>query len=353
MHLFFLYTLLISTVWASLIQNIPAGSLQNVLSGLKTSPLILLITTSAPEYQCSLCDQFDPIFFEMAEIVNSNLQDPPIFLRLEAIEHKEELTALGVKTVPLILGFPSSKDVYTSAYFELTQLLKEDPINKDKIENIIGHPFNQIGMEHYRFELVAREPLNEMIYRLGGFISKTIGENINLDKIISNGKASFDYSIMIQCFLFVFVGIKLYKKFGSGNEGEDDLERQPFLANWKIYCYLSVVIIVISISGLHYCMQRGVPFISQNQGKIMWFAPTSRNQMGFETIVSVVLQLLWGISLFMLICGANMFSEVDGSRAFIRFLSLGVVIACWCCGVGVYGVKDGGYPYSIQKILKW
>lgn len=341
--------------------EVPTGQLEPILDGLKQYTLFVLISTSNSKYQCSLCEQFDPIFKLHVEDIFDHfgeLNNEVAFIRVEATDHLDFLKSLGVKSIPAVWGFPKSVNVYGREMFTELEGIVHDyqtaVSNGDSNYDIDGKlreysellEYEKLGQEHYVFDLNQGEPMNEMLPRLEKFISKTVNLDIKpaLGKKNNDNSSSLDYTIIIQSFIGFFIVIQLIKKFK--NDGKEN--GKPFWQEKKLYGYLSIVLIYISISGLNFCIQRHSPFISQSKGEIVWIAKGNRQQMGFESILSIGFQILFTFLLIGLVDGVEFFSDEDGSRDLIAMiLALGMLAALFVFTF-LYGKKDLSYPFTVR-----
>lgn len=338
--------------------EIPAGQLAPILDGFKQYSLFILITTNEPKYECAMCEQFDPIYKHFIDDIFAHfghLKNEVVFTRLEATTHMDILRKLGVKAVPAIWGFPTSLDVYGRPL--LTQLeaimheYRTAVANGDSSYNVDAKlreysenlEYEQLGQEHYVFDMNTGEDMNKMLSRLERFISNTIKLDIRPALGKESRNDSFDYTIIVQTFIGMFIVIQVAKKLKR-----EETEGRPFWQEKKLYGYISIVLIYISISGLNFCMQRHSPLISQSKGEIVWIAPGSRQQMGFESILSVLFQVAFSALLVGLIDGVELFSEEDGSRDVVSlFFALALLVVLFAF-MFVYGKKDASYPFALR-----
>lgn len=343
------------------IYNVPAGQLETILDGFKQYTIFILITTTNSKYDCSLCEQFDPIYNHYVEDIFQHfksLNSEVVFMRVEATDHLDFLKTLGIKSIPAIWGFPPSLDVYGREMLtELEDIVYRYQIafaNGDKNYDIDGKlreysevlKYDQLGQEHYVFDMNQGEDMNKMLARLAKFISDTLKMDVRpaLGSKDKNQSSSFDYTLIVQSFIGVFITIQLIKKL----KREELKGGKPFWQERKLYAYISIVLIYISISGLNFCMQKHSPLISQSKGKIIWIAPGNRQQMGFESIMSIGFQLLFTFLLIGLIDGVELFNIDDGSRDFIALVLAVAMLIVLFGFTTVYGKKDASYPFAIK-----
>lgn len=329
------------------IYNVQPGQLETVLSSLKDYNMIMIITTSEPKYACEMCGQLDPIMVKIAQSIYKNdksMKDSLFFVRVEAAENLPFLKSLGVGSVPQIWGFPNSKIVLGDRYDKVQALMKE-------YETAIreGLPFEtpdwynvkQGGMEHYIFELAQGDSWDVVVEKLAGFISNTIKKDVRdlMFSGLDGQNKGFDWTVTIQWFIYVFVGIKVYQKLRTKS---DEANAVSFWRDKKLCAYLSIVLIFINLSGFNFTMQRQVPFISQRDGKILWIAPVSNTQFGSEIGISIVLQILFVIVLFGLV-SFSQFSD-SGLRDIVMTTCALSLAALLLIGAKIYQIKSPAYP---------
>lgn len=343
------------------VYSVPGGELEPLLKGFKQYSIILLLTTSDPKFQCSMCSQFDPIFYKYSQEILSQypeLANEVVFARVDATDHLEFLKSLGVKSIPMVWGFPTSLEVYGRALLteleELSLDYERDPsldtaarLEQLGMQNV---EWASIGNEHYEFSMGEGEAMNEMLSRLAGFISRTINVDVRkgLEKAAAAGSdnhGGWDYTLVIQAFVLVFVTIKIIRKFRSNSE-------ESGVAFWqekKLYAYLCIVFIYFSISGVNFCMQRHAPFIAQKKGKLIWLAEGTRNQLGWESILSVLFQSLFTVCLLGLIERDYLVNAIGESANMdvIALVLAGLLFTGGFVFNWVYGMKDPSYAYNL------
>ena len=332
---------------AAPIYNVLPGQLDNVLSALKDYNMIILITTSEPKYGCEMCGQLDPILMRIAKTIYDNeksFRDSLFFIRVEAADNLATLKKLGVSSVPQIWGFPNSKIALGDTYEKVTALIKErdDAVTAGlEFQNPEWYDVEQAGMEHYVFELKQGDSWDVVIKKLADFISGTIKKDVREIMFASVGddKKGIDWFVTVQWFAYVLVAIKIYQKIRSQSTEPDAIS---FWRDKKLYAYLSVVLILINLSGFNFTMQRQVPFISHKEGNILWVAPVSNTQFGSEIGISILLQISFAIALFGLISYHEFYNK--------EFRDI-VISVCAVCLVGllmmgakIYHIKSPSYP---------
>lgn len=334
------------------IYDIPEGQFNNVLNGLKTYNLFVLVTSSDPKYNCALCNQFDPVYEQLVRSVYRKfpiLKDRVIFTRIEATKHLDGLKELGIKSIPQIWGFPDSKRILGEEKFDkIYKLLKEMELSFAKGEEFIEpdwYNLNQAGMEHYTFEMNQGDNWGTVIVKFVEFLSSTT--TIDLRSILEDSKKenSIDWFITIQWFTYILVGIKIFQKLRETSE-----DGTKFWQDRKIYAYLSIVLIFIFISGFNFTLQRHSPFISNLKGKLLWVAPVNNNQFGSEIVITILLQIGFFITFILMLNNKYVFEDRK-SQNWATIIGSILMLTMLILGVNVYYLKDRGYPYNYIKIF--
>lgn len=331
------------------IYNVRAGELEMVLDDVKKYNMIVLVTTSEPRYQCEMCGQFDPIFKKIVTNIYTTYPDlmkNTFFIRVEASNNLEQLKKLGIKSVPQIWGFPDSRIAigeekfvkverelmkYKAAISEGTEYIKPD-----------WYDIDQAGMEHYIMEMAKGDSWDVVIQKLTGFISNTIRFDVNNGVLArtNDKKAEFDWVVSVQWFIYVFIGIKVFQKIKATSSTST-----PLWVDKRFYAYISIVLILVNISGFNFTIQRHSPFISQRDGKILWIAPQSNLQFGSEIAISILLQIFYIVALYVL-ASSNSFKIDQNIRDVMISISCLVLIGLLIVGSAIYNVKSPSYPFN-------
>jgi oligosaccharyltransferase complex subunit gamma len=333
------------------IYNIPSGKLQDTITGLRDYNMIMLVTTSNPQYQCAMCEQFDPIYEKM--VINiykglPKLKNQVIFTHVEAADHLQDLKSLGISSVPQIWGFPESQRVLGENYDKVVKLLKikQDAISNDEIfENPDWYNLDQAGMEHYVFQFSQGDQWDDVIDKLTQFISTTINFDVKpgVRPEIQNNSSYWITGIKYVSIIIILY--KIYERLKSKDEDNSEF----FLTNKNLYAFLSIVLIFLSLSGFNFTTQRQSPFVSQNDGKILWIAPGNSTQFGSEVIISILLQIAFSLILILLINGVKLFNSPI--KDLIVIISGLFLIGLLLLGADIYHLKSTAYPFNYVSIL--
>lgn len=333
------------------IYEVPAGELENVITNLREYSMMVLVTTEDPRYNCQMCGQFDPVYAKIARSIYRKLpvlKDRLFFIRVEASQHLPKLKELGIQSVPQVWGFPDSKKVLGAEKFEKVQRLIGEKtlalVKGESFQDPEWYDLNQAGMEHFVFEMEQGDTWEVVIDKFGTFISSTVSVDVKPAILDSAKEGSFDWFLTIQWFIYVLVFLKIFQKLRQ-NYGEGI----PIWQDKNIYIYFSLVLIFVCVSGLNFSLQRHVPFLSHKDGKILWIAPASNTQFGFEIIISILLHVFFTIVIVGLIDGVPRLKDTNKDIAVLIgaiFMFVLLILAA-----NIYQAKNGGYPLNYFKIF--
>lgn len=332
------------------IYQVPDSKFEELLGGLRDYNLIMLVTTSDPKYNCEMCSQFDPIFEKIVQNIykkSSSYKNKIIFARVEASIHLESLKSLGISSIPQIWGFPESQRVLGENYEKIVNLLKLKDIANSKgevFENPDWYDLNKVGLEHYVFQLSQGDQWEAVINKLADFLGMTT--NIDLIPAIRPETSTNSFNL-ISVVKILSLGIILYKVLERIRA--KDKEGEFFLTNKRLYAYLSIVLILLNLSGFNFTTQRASPFVSQSEGQILWVAPSSGVQFGAEVIISIAIQACFILVLFVL------FNYVDSFSPTVKHLVVSLcglsLMGLLLLGADIYHLKSPAYPFNYGHLF--
>lgn len=333
------------------IYNVPQGQLKDVVTGLKPYGMVLLVTTADPRFGCDLCGQFEPVYAQIIRAVYQKypaLKDEAFFLRVEAADHLEYLKELGVTSVPRVWGFPNSMGVLGEEKFNKVKSLLEEQKQALANNGVFIEPewydLKQAGMEHFVFELTKGDNWEAVIGKFAEFLGNTLHVDVNAALVEGVKKSKIDWFVTAQWFVYFLVGVKVLQRIR-----QNSAEGVRFWADRRLYAYLSIVLIFICVSGFNFTMQRGSPFVSQKDGKVLWIAPTSTTQFGSEIIISVLLHVAFMCVVVFLIDGTRL---VQGAYKSMALVAASMLLAyVLMLGANIYAIKSPGYPLNYVKLL--
>lgn len=329
---------------ANPVYDVPKGQLGNVVTFLKDYSMIVKVTSNSTQYNCGLCDQFEPIFLNIATLIYRKypqLKDRLFFINVEASIHLEDLKKLGIQSIPQVWGFPDSHKIYGDNYDEVSGMVQ-------KLKNGINvqsdkYDVDKIGMEHYIFEMVQGEEWDIVIERLGVFITQTVGVDITEAIQESKKEGRIDWIVTAQWFVYIFIAIKVFQKLKSNS---NDI---PFYKNKNLYIYLTLLLIYINLSGFNFTVQRQAPFISHKNGQILWIAPQPTTQFASEIAISIFLQVSFTGVLIGII---DVIKRVDDvKKDYIVILCSISLLSLLIIGINIYQYKSPHYPFNYIKII--
>lgn len=332
------------------IYEVAKGELKNVMAGLKDYSIVVLVTSSDPKLGCKLCEDFDPVYKKIAGSIYQkypSLKDEAFFLRVEASENLEYLKELSVTSVPRVWGFPNSKIVLgEEKYNKIKALLAEQKLALNSGKEFVEpewYDLKQAGMEHFVFQLTKGDDWQSVIGKFAEFVGNTIHVNVHAALFEETKEGKINWFVTGQWFVYFLVGIKVFQKIR-----QNSAEGVNFWQDKRIYAYLSLVLIFICVSGFNFALQRSSPFASQKDGKVMWIAPVTNNQLGAEIVISVLLHIVTTGVLIFLVGGINVAKDYKNVVRIIAAFLFAYIIML---GVSVYTVKSPGYPFNYIKLI--
>lgn len=330
--------------------EVPEGRLKDVMYGVKSYDMIMLLTTRDEKYNCKMCEDFDPVYVKVVNAIYDKypeIKEKVIFVRVEAVKNMEYLRTLGIRSVPQVWGFPNSIDVLgQEKYVKIERLLKEMEIsllNGDSFIKPDWYDIDQAGMEHYIFEFNQGDSWDSTLNALSKFIEKTTKLDIS-SALIHGQKSGFNWTVTIQTFAYVIIIIKALQHLKKKSDSNT-----KFWEDKKLYCYISVVLILFNLSGFQFTVQRHSPFISQREGKILWVAPQGNIQFGSEIIITILLQVIFAGLLIFLIDMKDWISSPT-KEILICFAGISLLVML-LLGVDIYHFKSPSYPFHYFKLF--
>ncbi|CAG8438458.1 1850_t:CDS:2 [Funneliformis mosseae] len=210
--------------------------------------IAILLTALEPQINCVPCKEFDPEFRLVANSWLWSGNDPSrlYFGILDFKNGREIYARLNLNNAPTLFYFPPT----------------------------IG-PFAQKVFEQDRYDFNRRGFTAES---LASFLAHHLGTEIPISRPLNY------FSIFLSIF-FLLAGLAVLKLMYP--------TIQSIILKKNIWTALSLVIILMMISGHMWNHIRGAPYISIHSGKVNYVAHGYSNQLGIE---SQIVALIYGVS---------------------------------------------------------
>ncbi|VEU21004.1 DEKNAAC101932 [Brettanomyces naardenensis] len=286
--------------------------------------MVTVLTASHSESSCDLCKTVQPIFEEVAYTVGKKQPNSNIyFIHVDVHENLANMKNFGVRSVPQLWIYPPFELVY-----------KGD--DSDPYDSRILYPESiNITSEHYEFPVSSEIPAKDLELSYAKFVSNVCQVDVHIDKGV-------EWQTLVKSFVAFTVVFRLIKK-RSGSIAS-------LLTDWKVYCCLFMALIYINLSGLNFCMQRAVPFLTRSRtGAIQWMAGGTQYQQGTEMIISIAFQATFSLILIVLLEGPV---YLDGGNKGLAMSIAGVALfLLYNTFTTAYLAKDHEYPYNAFEMF--
>ncbi|ODV86310.1 hypothetical protein CANARDRAFT_22211 [[Candida] arabinofermentans NRRL YB-2248] len=276
--------------------TVQPSEFEEFFSGPKDYFLITLLTTTTSN-NCPLCLRFKPVFESVSRSHRKSnpLSKSVFFVEVEATDHGQSFQKYQITTVPHLWVYPISSLIY-----------KDDNIENDTTDMRLPLPEQiTIVSEHYTYPIPDSAPVDAMEIHFAKFISQMTKSNVNIDKPYNLWLAG---KYCVGFFAF-FRLIRIHKEKVIKN-----------LMNGNAFMIGSVAMIFLSMSGLNYCLQRMVPFLTKDvEGQLSFIAYGTQQQVGAEVMISIFFQLCFGFILVLMVDGGKL---IKGKKLNILIISL-------------------------------
>ncbi|CDK27293.1 unnamed protein product [Kuraishia capsulata CBS 1993] len=292
-----------------------------LFDGPKDYYLIVLFTATKVNAGCSACDAFGPMFKTVARSYVANYPDSKrvFFAEADFGDNREHFKQLQMNTVPHLWIYPPS---------ELTEseIQAIEPADWKSIANVTSP--HMVYRPPDKF-ITARDTDGGELH-FAQFLSEVLHTNIVLQK-------PFDVAVFLQYFSITFAVVFALKKRGQRIWGR--------LQKYYLYCFLSILSILISVSGFNFSTQRQVPFLARNdKGQIMYLSGGTHYQFGSEMLISAGFYVLLGVTTVLLITWVPKLKD-HTKRGLATLVLTGVLFVLYCMLGTVFHSKDSSYPY--------
>lgn len=290
----------------------------------KEIPLVILFTAKDPKIGCELCKQFQPVYDKLAA-----LDTGIAFVEVDFSKNQKLFLQLKMNSVPHVWILPRHE---ASVGFL-----------KDKGVQDLDNPkyFHLETSEHFSYTL--SEGTNAK-----GF-AQYISEALRIPEIAGLDEADMSENYIAAV---VFAGallVLIKKKLLSGEAGL--LHK---LIQRRVWAGISVVLIVLFISGYMFTVVRGVPLLARNENGPFYFAGGSQYQIGIESFLVGGIYLLIGFFVVLLadvIPKGKVVLLTEGQQSLAVVLASIGLFYGYSLLTSVYLRKDGGYPYGLIHLI--
>lgn len=279
--------------------------------------------TAVENPKCVLCKEMDPIFEQVASTVGrKEPQANVFFLRVDAKDNAKILKRFGIRSVPHLWVYPPFEKIYKTS---------SDPYDT---RMPFPRPLN-LTCEHYAFSIPQGAPAEDLLLLFAKFISKSCHVNVDIDK-------NFDTWSIVKSFIAFSLVFRLIRKRWHSIRDS--------LSDKNMYLCICILLIYLNLSGLNFCMQNSVPFVTQTKtGQTQWMAPSVQYQEGFEMVISIGFQVVFSALLIALIVVPQYFTGPD---TFLLCLTVGLMLFLLYNGfTTAFLTKDKGYPFDLLKMI--
>lgn len=286
---------------------------ESFLNGPRDYHIIMLLSSSAPQFNCPLCAEFKPDF----EIVaNSWYQDHP-----QGINSEDE----GKEVFFMFSEFLEAKDLFRKLKLN----------NIPKVFHITPSPASANDawtneVEEYQFfQGVHRELLCDWLNDITGH-KYNLYVPINYGRIAMNAIITFGIAIAIKIFFSQFVTLIKSKLLWNG---------------------LALVAVLLFTSGYMFNQIRGAPYVREHpDGKVEYFMPGQQMQLGIET---QIVSFIYGLLSLLFVVLVKKVPETPNEKVktiAVVIVSIGIYIG-FSILLSFFGVKTGGYPYRLWNLF--
>lgn len=293
---------------------------ESILNGERDYHLVVMLSSQSPKINCVLCHEFKPEF----EIVgNSWIQDHPNGLTDEELENTE--SAIPKKNVYFMFSeFTESRNFFLSLQLNNIPKVFHFPPSTSKRPN---EYIKQL--EEYQFYQGDHKVL------LASWLNQITGHTFNIHippdytRIATNAFLTFAIIMLIRKFNAQFVMVITSKLLWSG---------------------ISLVAILLLISGYMFNQIRGVPYLMEHQsGKVDYFVPQQQNQLGVET---QIMSFVYGCLSLLVVMLIKRVPDIKNSQvkliAVVVLSTLAFVL--YSILLSIFGIKGMGYPYRFVTL---
>lgn len=282
---------------------------EQYLKGPRDYHLVLYMASDSPKLNCVLCREVRPAYTTVAESWShdfpNGLPDDETdiyFLEADFVSSKELFQLMELESIPKIFHFPP-----TQASDSANSWIR----NRNEYQFFAGE--HAVLIKQFVTGITGR---NFDIY-----------EPINYSKVFMNAAVTFALVMLLRKFSHYLVAL---------------------LKSTFVWGSLSLVLVLVFISGYMFNQIRGTPFVREQGDRVEYFAPSSQMQYGLETQVISTLYGLLGLVFVLLI---TKISKIEHPKVqfFGAVLVSALIYVLFSLFMSLFSVKFRGYPYTLLE----
>lgn len=294
--------------------NLNDENYEYILNGARDYHLIVMLSSQSSQINCVLCNEFKPEF----EIVgNSWIQDHPNGLSKDELEDEEE----PKKNVYFLYSeFGDSRKFFLTLQLNNIPKVFHFPPTTNQKPNEYLNQYDQ-----YQFLQGDHKQL------LSAWAGQMTGHKFNI-------YVPVDYIKIATNALITLAAAMIIKRFNS--------QLAKIVKSRMLWSGISLVLVLLLISGYMFNQIRGVPFVMDHQdGRVEYFLPSQQNQLGIET---QIMSFVYGCLSLLTVVLIKKAPEIKYSQ--VKLIAV-VVISILIFGLysvllSIFGIKGMGYPYK-------
>ncbi|OUM54233.1 hypothetical protein BVG19_g3592 [[Candida] boidinii] len=332
---------------------------ESILNGPKDFNLVVLYTASDDKFACHMCKFFQPVFESVAKFWNINYpeNDDTFFVIIDFPLNPKLFSKLKMTNVPHCWLYPKSMVIYKGLKYEdqddkNSRIVydydyeggDDEEFDEDDIDYVDYSDSRKKApklidatSEHYTYvadeRLMGKKDVDKMTFEFADFIGRILKKTITIHK-------PFDQTQFITYFVVCLLFFIILKK------KKDKIESKLFKTS-KPWCIACIILILISISGYNFVIQRQSPlFSADKQGNLVNIVPDPRRQLGFEVLISILLNVSLSLITIFLVSGIQLLNDISHKKRDLGMILFGIFLFV---GFNIYSStykqKDGGYPF--------
>ncbi|CAI2167983.1 14505_t:CDS:2 [Funneliformis geosporum] len=272
-----------------------------IISAPRNYSIAILLTALEPQINCVPCRDFDPEFRLVANGWLWSGNDPSrlYFGILDFKNGREIYARLNLNNAPTLFYFPPTIGPYAKKVFE-----------QDRYD------FNRRG---FAAESVA------------AFLSHHLGTEVPVNRPLNY------FAIFLSAF-FILAALAVVKLMYP--------TIQSIILKKNIWTALSLVIILMMISGHMWNHIRGAPYITLNNGKVNYVAHGYSNQLGIESQIVALIYGVCALCVVSLIISVPKIEDKTKQRLGV-YIWMGILIISSSILFALFRIKNPGYPFRL------
>lgn len=277
---------------------------ERVLSGPRDANLVVLLTASNTEIGCSICQQIQPEFEQLAAswVAEHPEGDGLFFARADFAEgHKEVFQAFQLTNVPRLYLYRATQD---------------------------DSPFNA-GYD------VLNIPQNEpFAANMAQFLAESLDMHVVLRYPIQWGSIAFTGGAIVLALLLAVSQKTLV---------------MAIVTSKQVWGVLGVFLILLFNTGYMFNAIRGMPFVTEANGMVKYFISGQQQQLGVEVQIMSVVYGLLALSVVFLVTKTTSLTDSRVRLGVVIYL-VGVNVVLYSMLMSIFQYKSSGYPFHLLNI---